>query len=61
MRLPASLPTIEILIVVVARADATCSASMEFIRKQGQRVSLASYDGRVIDAARSLKIPMYKL
>ena len=41
--------------------DALHVASMDFLRKQGQVVRLASYDGRVIDAARSLKIPIYKL
>jgi predicted nucleic acid-binding protein len=45
----------------VRTLDALHIASMDFIRKQGQSASLASYDGRVIDAARSLRIPIYKL
>jgi predicted nucleic acid-binding protein len=45
----------------VRTLDALHVASMDFLRKQGQTVRLASYDGRVIDAARSLKIPIYKL
>ena len=45
----------------VRTLDALHVASMDFLRKQGQVVRLASYDGRVIDAARSLKIPIYKL
>jgi hypothetical protein len=45
----------------VRTLDALHVASMDFIRKHGQPVSLASYDGRVIDAARSLKIPIYRL
>jgi len=45
----------------VRTLDALHLASMDFLRKQGQRISIASYDGRLIDAARSLRIPIYKL
>lgn len=45
----------------VRTLDALHVASMDFLRKQGQRISLASYDGRLIDAARALRIPIYKL
>ena len=45
----------------VRTLDAIHLASMEFLRKQGQRISLAGYDGRLIDAARALRIPIYKL
>lgn len=45
----------------VRTLDALHLASMDFLRKQGQRVSLAGYDLRLIDAARSLRIPIYKL
>ena len=45
----------------VRTLDALHLASMDFLRKQGQRISLASYDGRLIDAARALRIPLYKL
>ncbi len=45
----------------VRTLDALHLASMDFLRKQGQRISVASYDGRLIDAARALRIPTYKL
>ncbi len=45
----------------VRTLDALHLASMDFLRKQGQRISVASYDGRLIDAARALRIPIYKL
>ena len=43
----------------VRTLDALHLASMDFLRKQGQIVSLASYDGRLIDAARALRIAIY--
>ena len=45
----------------VRTLDALHLASMEFLRKQGQRISIAVYDGRLLDAARALRIPIYKL
>ena len=45
----------------VRTLDALHVASMDFLRKQGQVVRLASYDGRLLDAARALRIPTYKL
>ena len=36
-------------------------ASMDFLRKQGQSVTLASYDDRLINGARALRFPLYKL
>lgn len=45
----------------VRTLDALHLASMDFLRKQGQTVTLASYDTRLIDAARALRIPIYKL
>jgi predicted nucleic acid-binding protein len=45
----------------VRTLDALHLASMEFLRKQGQRFSVAVYDGRLLDAARALRIPLYKL
>jgi len=45
----------------VRTLDALHLASMDFLRKQGQRISVASYDGRLVDAARALRIPIYKL
>jgi hypothetical protein len=34
---------------------------MEFLRKQGQSVMLASYDERLINGARALRFLLYKL
>ena len=45
----------------VRTLDALHVASMDFLRKQGQVVRLASYDGRLVDAARALRIRIYKL
>lgn len=45
----------------VCMLDALHLASMEFLRKQGQSVSVAVYDGRLLDAARALRFPLYKL
>ena len=36
-------------------------ASMDFLQKQGQSVTLASYDDRLINGARALRFPLYKL
>ena len=45
----------------VRTLDALHLASMDFLRNQGQSVTLASYDGRLVDAARALRFPLYKL
>jgi predicted nucleic acid-binding protein len=45
----------------VRTLDALHLASMEFLRAHGQAVHLASYDARLIAAARALKIPLYEL
>ena len=45
----------------VRTLDALHLASMEYLRTQGQRVELATYDDRLARAARALKIPFYKL
>jgi len=66
------LALIELATPVLARAlepfpkpvrtlDALHLASMEFLRKQGQAVTLASYDERLISGARALRFPLYKL
>jgi len=63
---------LELIPVVLARAlepfpvpvrtlDALHLASMEFLRGQGQTVNLASYDERLLAAARALRIPAYAL
>jgi hypothetical protein len=45
----------------VRTLDALHVASMDFLRKQGQTVRLASYDDRLVNAARALRIAIYKL
>lgn len=45
----------------VRTLDAIHLASMEFLRAHGQAVRLASYDNRLLAAARALAIPIYKL
>ena len=45
----------------VRTLDALHLASMEFLRTHGQAVRLASYDSRLLAAARALKIPAYEL
>jgi hypothetical protein len=45
----------------VRTLDALHLASIDFLFKQGQTVTLASYDDRLINAARALKITIYRL
>jgi predicted nucleic acid-binding protein len=45
----------------VRTLDALHLASMEFLRAHGQVVALASYDERLVAAARGLRIPIYEL
>lgn len=45
----------------VRTLDALHLASMEFLRAHGQAVTLASYDDRLLAAARTLRIPAYGL
>ena len=45
----------------VRTLDALHLASIDFLHKQGQNVVLASYDTRMISAARSLRYPVYRL
>ena len=47
--------------VRVRTLDALHLASLQFLRDQGQDVELASYDQRLIDAARRLRVPIYAL
>jgi hypothetical protein len=43
----------------VRTLDALHLASMDFLRRQGQVVSLASYDDRQVDVARALRFTIY--
>ena len=45
----------------VRTLDGLHLASMDFLRNQGQSVTLASYDERLISGARALRFPLYKL
>lgn len=45
----------------VRTLDALHLASVEFLRSQGQKLELATYDRRMLDLARKLKIPNYRL
>ena len=44
----------------VRTLDALHLAAMDFLRRQGQVVSLASYDDRLVEAARALKFAIYE-
>ena len=45
----------------VRTLDALHLAAMDFLQKQGQTVTLAAYDNRLISAARALRFAIYKL
>ena len=45
----------------VRTLDALHLASIEFLRSQGQAITLASYDQRLLAAARALDIPIQEL
>ncbi|MEW6755932.1 MAG: hypothetical protein AB1505_33880 [Candidatus Latescibacterota bacterium] len=45
----------------VRTLDALHLGSVEFLRTRGQRLELASYDERMLDAARLLGIPLRSL
>jgi predicted nucleic acid-binding protein len=45
----------------VRTLDALHLASMDFLRNQGQAVTLASYDTRLVNCARALRFPIYKV
>lgn len=45
----------------VRTLDAIHLASMDFLRSQGQTVTLASYDARLVSCARALRFSIYKV
>lgn len=47
--------------VPVRTLDALHLASLEFLRGRGQSVELATYDGRMAEAARAMRIPLMQL
>jgi predicted nucleic acid-binding protein len=55
---PVLVRALEPFPVPVRTLDALHLASAEFLRQQGQRVQLASYDARMLEAARKLDLPL---
>jgi predicted nucleic acid-binding protein len=47
--------------VPVRTLDALHLASVEFLRDRGQHIELASFDERLLSAARALRIPIFEL
>jgi len=47
--------------IAVRTLDALHLASIEFLRARGQTVTLASFDERLLAAARGLHVPLYEL
>ena len=47
--------------VPVRTLDALHLASIEFLRQQSVEIALATYDSRMLPAARKLKIPVYPM
>ena len=47
--------------IALRTLDALHLASIEFLRARGQQIALASYDDRLIAAARLLSIPLFPL
>jgi hypothetical protein len=47
--------------IAVRTLDALHLATMEFLRGHGQPIELASYDARMLAAARALRIPIRRL
>jgi predicted nucleic acid-binding protein len=45
----------------VRTLDALHLASIEFLRQHGQRIQLASYDHRLLNAAKALAVPIFDL
>lgn len=58
---PVLMRALEPFPLPVRTLDALHLASLEFLRGQRQDVSLASYDARMVDAARRLRIPVVEL
>ncbi len=58
---PVVIRTIEPFPIRLRTLDALHIATIVFLQTQGQDVKLASYDDRMLKAARKLHIPIYKL
>jgi hypothetical protein len=59
--LPVLARALEPFPIPVRTLDALHLASIEFLRARRQTVELASYDERLLEAARALDIPIYAL
>ena len=57
---PVLTRALEAFPISVRTLDALHLASMDFLRRQGQVFSLASYDARLVDAARALHFTIYE-
>jgi hypothetical protein len=58
---PVLARALEPFAVAIRTLDALHLASIEFLRARGQTIELASYDERLLGAARSLRIPLANL
>ncbi len=61
LSLPVLARALEPFPVAVRTLDALHLASLEFLRGQGVKVALASYDERLLESARALEIPLVAL
>jgi predicted nucleic acid-binding protein len=57
---PVLARALELFPIPVRTLDALHLASIEFLRARGQTVELASFDERLLSAARTLHIPLYE-
>ena len=58
---PVLARALELFPLPLRTLDALHVASLEFLRGRGQSVELASYDERMLAAARALQIPLFAL
>jgi hypothetical protein len=58
---PVLVRVLEPFPIAVRTLDALHLASMDFLRANGQTVELASYDGRLVAAARAMRIAVLSL
>jgi predicted nucleic acid-binding protein len=58
---PVLVRALEPFPVTIRTLDALHLATMDFLRHNGQGIELATYDGRLLDAARRLGIPIRTL
>lgn len=57
---PVLARALEPFLVPVRTLDALHLASIEFLRARGQTIALASFDERLLAAARALRVPVYE-